>query len=278
MLYKYLPANRLDVLENLAIRFTQPRALNDPFEASPLLDISSETKGGIEQIERDAQDFWKNVSAEEKTPENHKKLQDTIRELNVYALEKTSPSSVGVALMDEVNQKLGVFSLSRTFGNLLMWTHYADSHKGFVIGLDESHEFFYQRTYQGIKSAPNKISYTTQRSITHGSDPDFYAKLLCEKPIDWAYEEEVRIFRHITAEHAKNCSTDSAGYPVCLFKLPKECIKSIYIGAHAQPGLKESILGFKKLHDLCADIYETRISKNRYELECQKFVCNNCTK
>lgn len=268
MLYKYLSPNRLEVLENLEIRFTQPRALNDPFEASPLLDISPETKDFVEQIEREAQDIWKNVPTEDKTPENHKKLQDTISE----ALEKTSPSSAGVGLMDEVNQKLGVLSLSRTFSNLLMWSHYAESHKGFVIGLDESHEFFHQRTYQGLKSAPNKISYTTQRSITHVSDSDFYAKLLCEKPIDWAYEEEVRIFRHITEEHAKNCVTYSAGYPVCLFKLPKECIKSIYIGAHAQPRLKESILGFKKFHDLCADVYETKISKNRYELECQKCV------
>lgn len=272
MLYKYLPSNRLEVLENLEIRFTQPRALNDPFESSPLLDISSETKDDIEQIERGVQDLWENASTEDKTPENHKKLQDTIRDIKADALEKTSPSSVGIALMDEINHKLGVFSLSRTFSNLLMWSHYADSHKGFVIGLDESHEFFYQRTYQGLKSAPNKISYTTQRSTTHVSDPNFYAKLLCEKPIDWAYEEEVRIFRRITAEHAKNCSTDSAGYPVCLFKLPKECIKSIYIGAHAQPELKESILGFKKFHDLCADVYETKISKNRYELECQKCV------
>jgi hypothetical protein len=240
--------------------------------AAPLLDISPETKDFVEHIERDAQDFWKNVSAEEKIPENHKELQGAIRDLKAYALEITSPSSAGVGLMDEVNQKLGVFSLSRTFSNLLMWSHYADSHKGFVIGLDESHEFFHQRTYQGLKSAPNKISYTTQRSITHVSDSDFYAKLLCEKPIDWAYEEEVRIFRHITEEHAKNCVTDSAGYPVCLFKLPKECIKSIYIGAHAQSVLKESILGFKKFHDLCADVYETKISKNRYELECQKCV------
>ena len=272
MLYKYLPADRLDVLENLAIRFTQPRALNDPFEASPLLDISSEIRPAIEQMEHELEDIWKNTSVEEKTPENYKTLQDGIRDLKADALEKTSPASSGVALMDEVNQKIGVFSLSRTFGNLLMWTHYADNHKGFVIGFDDSHEFFYQETNEGLRSSPNKITYTTQRSITCPSDPDFYAKLLCEKPIDWAYEEEVRIIRHITAEHAKDCCTDLAGYPVCLFKLPKECIKSIYIGAHAQPGLKKSILGLKIFHDLCADVYETKISKIRYEIECQKCI------
>lgn len=30
--YKYAPEERIDILQNCLIRFTQPRALNDPFE------------------------------------------------------------------------------------------------------------------------------------------------------------------------------------------------------------------------------------------------------
>src|SRR5437870_3881441 len=37
ILYKYLSPDRIDVLENQQIRFSQPRALNDPFEFSPAL-------------------------------------------------------------------------------------------------------------------------------------------------------------------------------------------------------------------------------------------------
>jgi hypothetical protein len=37
-LYKYVPSERLDVLRNLRIRFTQPSAQNDPFEFRPLVD------------------------------------------------------------------------------------------------------------------------------------------------------------------------------------------------------------------------------------------------
>ena len=33
--YKYVPAERIDILQNNLIRFTQPFALNDPFEAKP---------------------------------------------------------------------------------------------------------------------------------------------------------------------------------------------------------------------------------------------------
>ena len=33
--YKYVSAERIDILQNRLIRFTQPPALNDPFEAKP---------------------------------------------------------------------------------------------------------------------------------------------------------------------------------------------------------------------------------------------------
>ena len=38
ILYKYLTTERLDVLRNREIRFTQPAALNDPFELNPFFD------------------------------------------------------------------------------------------------------------------------------------------------------------------------------------------------------------------------------------------------
>jgi hypothetical protein len=271
MLFKYLPEERVHILENLEIRFTQPRALNDPFEASPLIDISTEKKSFIEQVEHDAQDIWTNTTNDEKTPENYKILQDTISELRATALDKMSPSNVGINAMDLISPALGVLSLSRTFSNLLMWSHYAESHKGFVIGLDVSHDFFYQKTHEGLKSAPNKVSYTTQRSATHTGDPDLYAKILCEKPIDWAYEEEIRIFRLLTQE-TKPSGIDKHGYPVYLFSLPKECIKSIYIGAHAKSSLKEIILKYTTDKKLNISVFEMVISKSRYELEYQQCV------
>jgi hypothetical protein len=35
VLYKYMPAERNTIFDNWLIRFTQPRALNDPFEMRP---------------------------------------------------------------------------------------------------------------------------------------------------------------------------------------------------------------------------------------------------
>ena len=35
ILYKYVPAERISILQDFLIRFTQPNAMNDPFEARP---------------------------------------------------------------------------------------------------------------------------------------------------------------------------------------------------------------------------------------------------
>src|SRR2546423_14635396 len=38
IVYKYISSNRIQILESGLIRFTQPAALNDPFETLPNLD------------------------------------------------------------------------------------------------------------------------------------------------------------------------------------------------------------------------------------------------
>ena len=50
MLFKYLPAERIDVLENLKIRFSPLGSLNDPFEAQPLIDLGEEREQQINTI------------------------------------------------------------------------------------------------------------------------------------------------------------------------------------------------------------------------------------
>ncbi|WP_243688333.1 DUF2971 domain-containing protein [Geotalea toluenoxydans] len=181
-------------------------------------------------------------------------------------MKKMSPANIGFELMDRVNKCLGILSLSRTFTNLLMWSHYANNHTGFVIGFDDSHEFFYQETYQGLSSRPNNVNYTSQRSMTCVGDHDYYEKLLCEKSIDWAYEEEVRIFRLFTDE-TKIAGVDPAGHPVFLVNLPKDALKSIYLGAHTDESLRRKIFAAINKNGLKVELYDMRMSKLRYELE-----------
>jgi len=51
-IYKYVIADRIDILENSRIRFTQPSALNDPFEMQPFIIAFDEEPKLIEEYEQ----------------------------------------------------------------------------------------------------------------------------------------------------------------------------------------------------------------------------------
>uniref|UniRef100_UPI0020CD2CC1 DUF2971 domain-containing protein n=1 Tax=Vibrio cholerae TaxID=666 RepID=UPI0020CD2CC1 len=43
---------------------------------------------------------------------------------------------------DIIDQSYGILCLSAKEDSLLMWSHYGNSHKGYVIEFDTSHKFF----------------------------------------------------------------------------------------------------------------------------------------
>ena len=43
-------------------------------------------------------------------------------------------------LMDSLTQ--GYLSMSSTNSSILMWSHYANNHEGYIIGFDPKHSFF----------------------------------------------------------------------------------------------------------------------------------------
>ncbi len=95
MLYKYLPPERIDVLKNSRIRFSQPSSLNDPYERIKLIEDLSLIRGLKEKHLTDLDAVWQALPKEEKSRSNRRKLnkakQDTLRQvdkqLNALTLE-----------------------------------------------------------------------------------------------------------------------------------------------------------------------------------------------
>lgn len=266
MLYKYFTDKRTDVLENLEIRFTQPAALNDPFESRPLIQADKDKTEIIDDIKKGLENLWNNAAEEDKTAENYQSLVIERERLIKTAHKKFNPHHLGSSLSFYVNQHLGILSLSRNPTNLLMWSHYANDHKGYVLGFNASHHFFYEKTFDGSNTSPRNVIYTSQRSVINKEDKDLYEKLFCEKPVDWAYEEEVRIFR-VFSKKSKAKGKDSSGFRVYLADLPSGLINSIYIGARANNNFKKKIKEIVKRNNLNARIYSSKISKAYYKVD-----------
>ena len=88
-------------------------------------------------------------------------------------------------LIEEQKNRLRICSLSSLWENELMWAHYAEGHRGVVIGV-EINEYEYSVVpirYTGVKKI-NKmdISNSTAKDI------------LSHKLNVWSYEKEVRVF------------------------------------------------------------------------------------
>jgi hypothetical protein len=85
---------------------------------------------------------------------------------------------------------------------------------------------------------------------------DLYFKILCYKPKEWQYEEEVRLIYHTDKK-------DKSGHP---FKYPKSAIKSIIIGEKMQKSDFNKLIKILNKNEIEAPIKTAIRVKDSYKL------------
>ena len=93
---------------------------------------------------------------------------------------------------------------------------------------DQNHEFFNQRlSPRDDFRYFRKVVYTENRPDIFLSDSNavdfFYFKSK-----EWEYEEEWRLI--VPLRECSQRIEQPRGYPICLFKLPAECVRGVIIG------------------------------------------------
>jgi hypothetical protein len=103
-----------------------------------------------------------------------------------------------------VNNIFGVISLTETHRNLLMWSHYASSHKGVCVGYEvdffeklEKDEFNVMPNLKAIKYLPERVIYDSKRfdldqQINTSDSLDSIINAMMKKSDEWIYEKEHR--------------------------------------------------------------------------------------
>jgi len=266
MLYKYMPYERVDVLENLKIRFSPLRSLNDPFEALPLIDASLQKAEVLSLLERDMEKVWSRAEPHERTVDNRIILEMRRNELLQNVNEILSPHALGVRISSKYLSQLGVLSLSRTESSLLMWSHYASEGKGFVLAFDDNHTFFHQPDMHGDFTKPIPVIYSGKRRKVAPEDENLYQKVLCEKPLEWAYEEEERVFRS-SFSNAGSVGKDEYDEDIILYDLPLETIKGIYIGYRASQDTITKIFSAIKRNCIDCPVFDSSICTDEYKVK-----------
>jgi hypothetical protein len=111
-------------------------------------------------------------------------------------LRSTSARRAHQAFLEMFSTLQGVICFSRTWHNPLLWSHYADKHRGICFGFDVPNKHIAEVTY-----SPKRLLDDAQHLFGRYPDsPQIYSRLLTTKFIDWKYEDEVRVvvkFDHI---------------------------------------------------------------------------------
>jgi hypothetical protein len=82
----------------------------------------------------------------------------------------------------EMAQQHGLLCFSLNWHNPLLWSHYADRHRGIALGFDVDEEIL------------KGVSYRKTRPLLKTIDLSVHDRLLFTKFADWKYENEARIY------------------------------------------------------------------------------------
>jgi len=250
-LYKYLPLERLSVLLNGLIRYTQLGALNDPFDGRPnftALSTDEDLKERVakflpEEIRRN----YDLLSPEKKAQITY----ETFYEVAMRFAQQNSPSvfeNRGAMTLQAQNwlhkrldMHVGVLSLSELADSVLMWSHYSSAHTGFVLGFDAGHPYFNARLSEVDEFRHLRgVEYRNDRPSAPFSELTSVEMFLV-KSTDWAYEKEWRIMRPLIDSETVIVN-ESQALPVHLFRYPSEALQEVIIGAKMPPTIMKSLL------------------------------------
>lgn len=252
ILYKYLSPHRLDVLENHMIRFTQYGDFNDPFELNPNIDKLAEEKEIRKLVEKD---FVKIIEEEyEKNPliqtfiskENFIQLakgrEEAVKNLVVCMEPKVVQMLPGM-LQETTNSLMGALSLSEVYDHELMWSHYADEHRGFVLGFDSSHSFFNQKKIESDELRHlHKIKYSKFPPAINLMETSA-SEVFFIKSSKWEYENEWRML--LPLSDSSKCIVKKP-YPIHLFKFPTQAINCVILGSRSSDVIQNQIKSLLK--------------------------------
>jgi Protein of unknown function (DUF2971) len=237
-LYKYFGPDRVAVLQKCLFRYSPLGAFNDPFEGSPEV-TSITTEEGVRDLLKAALPQQTRIAYAQLPSEVRDKIPLPLLEFWLSA-DMNSEKSMMVRVVNsqspmlsdmvaqKVNQYLGAFCLCEISDSLLMWSHYAASHTGFVIAFDASHAYFHEKKGPEDESRHLRhVKYSKARPRATLLEFDG-ADLFLVKSDHWDYEREWRILRPLEEAEVVN---PGSPFDIHLFKIPPSAIKTVILGA-----------------------------------------------
>ena len=271
ILYKYLDVEgAIKTLGNLSIKFSSPLSLNDPFEGL-YGDVADEDREELRRLLFDARYYekkWVTICEERLGMSRENAL------LSLDFVEDSSDSfnfwfgQQYQLFADAMHRRFGkmhrdvlvfkaITCFSAKWNDLLMWGHYADKHRGCVIGFDTE-----KLSSQVGTPLPVKYPEDNRRVPMPAKRNDALQRAteaMMTKPREWKYEEEWRIISKI----ADLACTGG----VLSHSFAPSVVREMIIGIRADDNLTQHMVKFWQMHESSCELYYASLHRKDFAVE-----------
>lgn len=225
------------------IYFAPASSFNDPFDLRPAFSLEASTERQREDFIRLSRKF------EPEMPEEERQLwADRVMKTSL-APENLQSTTNGIQAVHNffITSQVGVYCVSELCDDILMWSHYADSHRGICLEFDG---------HGPLMAHAQCVTYSKDRVPLNVYDDDKLTgvdKALLTKSDRWCYENEWRLIRH------------DKGPGVVKFR--PENLTGIIVGSLASPETVGLVRSWAKRRRLSLDLRRAVTSRSKFELE-----------
>lgn len=231
--------------------FPSLQYLNDPFEGIlPIQKISEISDEDIVKMKLQIEKYTHPDLSEESLNMLREHMESNVPSIRKRDENPNWKKDVQLEIKILLNKSFGILSLSSDPVNYLMWSHYANSHKGFCLGFN----IVKLKSVLDMK-LPLVVKYQKEMPIWRITEDKYkYAiKYLGTKGILWEYEQEVRFISRL---HINNT-----------LKFDIDLIDCVFLGGFMSDSDTEEIVQYlEKVHPTCR-IYKIQFALNSYDLK-----------
>lgn len=262
--YRAFNVNTLTMLTQLEVFYADPKSFNDPFDCDLKLDRSGNRS--IQAIER----IWHSLMEGLPAKSRDRRLKENYHSSSRYGGD-AHDGGVGSRifkerLLDDIEERLqevlgsrGVLSLASKWNCPLMWSHYADEHRGICIEYD---------TKGHCCDRLGPVDYDSSRTITLSDIAEWKLNVsdvartkiveayFFAKQSQWRYENEWRDIAHSDGRRDQ----------------PFKKISAIHFGYRCTEAVKRAVIGILRHHGDSIEYYSMGTTKNGFGLARKGFT------
>lgn len=241
------------MLANCELYFASSNSFNDPFDCRARKEF--EFQNNSDFIKK-----WSSLEAAQQflpVEEAKKRVTaiagDSVAREN-YVKEKSKQ------FQKLVLQSFGICSFSEINNDMLMWSHYADSHKGLCLEFSRAPGFILEYARPIEYPENDDFPYIDYWISSTNEQLNEISKIVLTKSRHWDYEKEWRIILP--------SPTNIENYKGHFFTYPNEMLSGVVFGYRMNENERQTIINILSKHSV--DYYEIKPVKNKFLLEVLK--------